>query len=93
MDVIRFFDQLCDEKVIRKEGYLATYCFKGHRDNANGNQEYVKLSGITIYFVICMDHVEFQESSESYHLAMSQARREIQEGLRYISVIVKQVEH
>lgn len=41
MDVIRFFEQPCDERLIRKEGYLAIYCFKGHRDNANGNQEYV----------------------------------------------------
>lgn len=39
--------------------------------------------------MICVDHIEFQESSESFHLGMSKARREIQEGLRYISVIVK----
>lgn len=31
MDVIRFFEQPCDERLIRKEGYLAIYCFKGHR--------------------------------------------------------------
>lgn len=36
-----------------------------------------------------MDHVEFQESSENFSFGMSKPRREIQEGLRYISVIVK----
>lgn len=39
--------------------------------------------------MICVDHIEFQESSESFHLAVSKTRREIQEGLRYFSVIVK----